>query len=103
VSDDQDLSAIFGPCAKFSEYAIGQVVRYVCNGLIRIGTITWTTPPDEQHPLEYWVGLDCLYQTDILQTIDNEEPDTALLTLCPYCGRTHAKEGADWCRNKQRK
>jgi hypothetical protein len=59
-TQDQDLSAIFGEPARHSEYTIGQVVRYASDGRIQTGEVSWTTPADATHPLEYWVnGLTC--------------------------------------------
>jgi hypothetical protein len=98
---DQDLSAIFGPKARHSEYVVGQVVRYKAEGRIKTGEISWITPADDTHPLEYWIGLECLYSTDLIEAIEEEEPDTASLVLCPHCGRTHDALGVEWCRQKK--
>jgi hypothetical protein len=76
MTNEQDFSAIFGECAKFSEYAVGQVVRYVSDGRIQTGEITWTTPADATHPLEYWV------------------------VHCPYCRTTHSPEAVQYCKQR---
>jgi hypothetical protein len=103
MSDDQDFSAIFGPCAKHSEYAVGQWIKYCSpEGRIKTGEIDWITPASADHPLEYWLnGFDVAYQTDILGVVEDEElEDTITLVLCPYCHRTHAAEGVEWCRQR---
>ena len=64
------LEDAFGPLAQFSEFERGQTIRYRVDDLIKTGEITWITPPGRtylgtQHPTEYWIGLDCIYQYDI--------------------------------------
>jgi hypothetical protein len=98
---DQQLEELFGPRARHSEYAVGQRVRYRSDGRILTDEIDWITPADKTHPLEYWIGLNCLYQTDIIEAVDEEdEADTAILVHCPYCRTTHSPEAVQWCRNK---
>jgi hypothetical protein len=101
-TQDQDLSAIFGEPARHSEYTIGQVVRYASDGRIQTGEVSWTTPADATHPLEYWVnGLTCLYSTDILGLVEeDDEPDTAILVHCPYCRTTHSPEAVQYSKQR---
>ena len=61
------------PLAKFSEYRIGQTIRYRSpdTGQIVSGEITWITGPGKTsqgtpHPTEYWIdGLTVIYSADI--------------------------------------
>jgi hypothetical protein len=101
MTEDQHLEEIFGPCARHSEYNVGQLIKFRTEtGRILIDEIDWITPADAFHPLEYWVGLRCLYQTDIIEAVEEDEPDTAILVLCPYCKRTHDPRGVEWCKQR---
>jgi hypothetical protein len=102
MTHEQDCASIFGERARHSEFSIGQVVRSLCDDRVQTGEITWITPAQADHPLEYWIGLNCLYQGDILGLLDDDEGDEPVLVLCPYCRRTHSPEAIEWCRKRNR-
>src|SRR5438105_2997088 len=107
TDETQHLEAIFGPIAKFSEYKQGQTIRYRADGFIKTGEITWVTAPGRtdlgaEHPLEYWIGLDVAYQTDIIGLAESgEEP---ALVHCPHCGQLHQAGAVEQCpQNRKRR
>jgi hypothetical protein len=95
ADNDQQFEDIFGPLAKFSEFKRGQIVKYRSDGRIKTGEIMWVTAPGHtvtgaDHPTEYWIGLDCIYEPDILQAIEDDAcSDEPLIQQCPYCYRWH--------------
>ena len=75
TDETRQLEALFGPLATFSEYKRGQTIRYRADCMVKPGEITWITAPgrtsqDTEHPLEYWMGLDCIYQADSIEVLD---------------------------------
>ncbi len=97
----EQMEALYGPSAKFSEYKAGQHVRYRADGMVKTGEITWVSGPGHTalgtpHPTQYWIdGLTCIYQGDILGVVD--EGDEPTLERCPHCGQMHQAGQIDSC------
>src|SRR2546425_8919544 len=106
TDETQQFEALFGPLAKFSEYKQGQTIRYRADGFVKTGEITWVSNPGHtsqgtEHPLEYWIGLDVAYQTDIIGLAGPGEEPT--LVRCPYCGQLHQAGTVEQCpQNRKR-
>jgi hypothetical protein len=102
----QQMEALMGPLARYSDYRVGQTIRYRADGMVKTGEITWITAPGRtsqgtQHPLEYWIGLDVAYQPDIIGLAEpGEEP--ALIT-CPHCGQRHQAGTVEQCPQKRKR
>jgi hypothetical protein len=112
---NQDLESIFGKRARHSEYSRGEKVRYRwVHGQQKVGEIIEIVAAGHNSvvgrpplPMQYAVvpvgateGFpDMIGEADIVEVVD-EEADTAVLVHCVYCGRTHAAEAVEWCKNK---
>lgn len=101
MTDDTQLEALYGERAKFSEYKVGQHVRYRADGMVKTGEITYVSAPGRtvrgiEHPTEYWIdGLNVAYQSDILGIVEDDQEPT--LERCPYCGQMHQAGMVERC------
>ncbi len=74
--NDQELAAVYGPAAPFSEHRRGDHVRYIsAEGQGKSGTIEWVQAPFENIGVKYIVApdeegqfLDLCSPGDILQS-----------------------------------
>ena len=104
----QQMEELHGPLARYSEYRIGQTVRYRSpdTGKVISGEITWITGPGQTvtgrpHPTEYWVdGLTVVYSSDIEGLAEPDEGSS--LVHCPHCGALHQAGTVEQCPNRKR-
>lgn len=71
----EQMTELCGELARYSDYKIGQRIRYRSDGMIKVGEITWVTGPGQTalgrpHPLQYWIGLDIAYSHDVIGLAD---------------------------------
>jgi hypothetical protein len=45
--NDEEMTALFGPAAKYSDHSIGETIRFALRGRQVEGEITWITAPSE--------------------------------------------------------
>jgi hypothetical protein len=66
TNHEHPLEALCGERATVSAFTSGQTVHSWSEGLLKTGKITWMTLACLDHPLEEEVGLEGLYQTDLM-------------------------------------
>lgn len=77
-NQDEEMEALFGPAAKYSDHKRGETIRFMLRGREVEGEITWITAPSEtvsgKHaPCTYVCYVEgelmptLVYQTEVLE------------------------------------
>ena len=103
--EEQQLEAIYGPEAKFSDHKRGQIIAYLAySGQPRRGEIIWVCAAGQalvsgkEMPVHYIVSSghgwpEIVYPGEVIQDTDDEPA----LAHCPYCGSLHPAEAIEHC------
>ena len=110
TSNDEELAAIYGPAATFSEHKRGAAITYTPaeGGAHRSGTIIWVAAARQvagrQLPLQYIVApdvdtgfIDVVAPGDVIEGGQAEEPT---MKRCPYCHNLHQANQVEQCPMK---
>lgn len=110
VESNEDLEAIYGPSASYSEHKRGELITYTsAEGECRSGEIVWCQAPHgESIGVKYIVApnvegafLDFVTPGQVLQVEDVTLQEQALVR-CVWCGQMHPANQIDNCPMKPR-
>jgi len=108
MTQSNDLEAIYGPSAPYSEHKRGEHITYTtAEGLPSAGVIVWCQAPVGGIGLRYVVApekptgfVDFVVPGDVIAI--NQEKQEPTMQECPYCRGMHQADQVEQCPLKPR-
>jgi hypothetical protein len=102
---NEDLEAIYGPAAPYSEHKRGEHITYTtAEGTRGSGTIVWVQAAFQDIGIKYVVApdvptgfVDFVLPADAITVTQEQEPASDELTRCPYCHQMHPSNQVEAC------
>jgi hypothetical protein len=97
----EQMEALWGPPARYSEYKRGDRITYrsIDTGHLKTGTIDWVAGAGRSLsgktvPARYILGFDVVYLSEVIEGKPAEE---STMVHCHWCNQWHERRHLDQC------